>query len=139
MTDYPSNEERTLKYFEKFNRETVLKSLIKTDSPVIFDVGANNGSSTLEFKQWWKNGTIHCFEPQKECWEDLKKLKLKYAPDKVFVNEIAASNSSGKNISFYTHDVSSGLSGFNKVNMESIDSIEIKKLQKKKKIAFYLL
>ena len=134
MSDYPSNEERTLKYFENFNREKVLKSLIKTDSPVIFDVGANNGISSQEFKQWWPNGIIHCFEPQKECWDDLNKLKLKYSPNKIFINEIAAGNSSGKKKSFYTHDVSSGLSGFNKVNMKSIDSIEIKKLHNKKNL-----
>lgn len=134
MNDYANNEERTLEYLKNFNREKVLKFLIKNSSPLIFDVGANNGSSIIEFKKIWENGIIHSFEPQEECWEKLNKLKLSYLQNTVFINKIAASKSSGEKLSFYTHDVSSGISGFNKVNMKSKDSIEINKFDGKQNL-----
>ena len=61
MMTYPNNEERTKSYLNKFNIESVLKLLVNSDKPVIFDVGANNGSSLIQFKELWPNATIHCF------------------------------------------------------------------------------
>ena len=61
MMTYPNNEERTKSYLNKFNRESVLKLLVNSDKPVIFDVGANNGSLLIQFKELWPNATIHCF------------------------------------------------------------------------------
>ena len=40
-----------------------IKQLIRTDSPVIFDVGANDGQTTLEFLQHFPNAKIFAFEP----------------------------------------------------------------------------
>ena len=58
-----NNQDRTKKYLEKFNREKTIKYLIKEASPIIFDVGANNGVSAIEFKEWWPKSKIQCFEP----------------------------------------------------------------------------
>ena len=52
-------------------RKGPLKALIGKESPLIFDVGANNGSSIHDFKAWWPKSDIHCFEPQQECYQDL--------------------------------------------------------------------
>lgn len=134
MNNYANNEERTLKYLEQFNREKVLKSLVKKSSPIIFDVGANKGSSLIEFKKWWPDSIIHSFEPQDECWDTLNKLKLNFLQNTIFINEIAVGKFSGEKLLFYTHDVSSGISGFNKVNMKSEDSIEINKFDGKKNL-----
>ena len=68
MKGIESNQDRTAKYFEKFNREKTLKFLVDNKSPLILDVGANDGASAEEFKKWWPHSEIHCFEPQKECW-----------------------------------------------------------------------
>ena len=67
MVNYKNNQERTEEYLNQFNREKTIKYLIKQDHPVIFDVGANNGSSAIEFKEWWPHSHVHCFEPQDEC------------------------------------------------------------------------
>lgn len=48
---YTNNEERTAECLKKFNGETVLKFLINSKKPIIFDVGANNGKSLKEFKE----------------------------------------------------------------------------------------
>jgi hypothetical protein len=44
--------ETTNQYLNIFNREKVLKILIKKGDPVIFDVGANVGDTLIEFKKW---------------------------------------------------------------------------------------
>ena len=66
-----TNQDRTNEYLKIFNREKVIKLLIKKGHPVIFDVGANVGDTLVEFKKWWPNSKIHCFEPQEECWANL--------------------------------------------------------------------
>lgn len=45
----------------------------------------------------------------------------------VFVNNFAV-GSKNKEEEFYTHDISTGISGFNKVNLESVDSIDRSKI-----------
>ena len=75
--NFGKNEERTLEYLKKFDRESVLKKLVAHQSPIIFDVGANNGSSLVEFKEWWPDSEVHCFEPQVECWDDLLKQQMR--------------------------------------------------------------
>ena len=50
--NFGKNEERTLEYLEKFNREKVLKLLVNKNSPVIFDVGANNGNKIQKVEKF---------------------------------------------------------------------------------------
>ena len=121
--NFGKNEERTLEYLEKFNREKVLKLLVNKNSPVIFDVGANNGSSLIEFMAWWPDSEVHCFEPQEECWPELEGVAN--SNNKVFINKFALGSEDGRNETFYTHDLNTGISGFNKININSKDSIDI--------------
>ena len=67
MENFGKNEERTQEYLKKFNKEKVLKLLINSENPTIFDIGANNGSSLEIFKEYWPESNVHCFEPQQEC------------------------------------------------------------------------
>jgi len=127
MSKYPTNQDRTNEYLSKFNRELVIKKLLGIESPMIFDIGANDGSSILEFKKWWPDSIVHSFEPQKECWPKLESLKAKY-PDSLYINNQAVGNQEKKKSVFYTHDVSSGIAGFNKVNFKSNDSISLQKV-----------
>jgi FkbM family methyltransferase len=48
------------------------RRLTRTAVDVIFDVGANVGQSTLEFRRWYPNATIHCFEPIASTFERLQ-------------------------------------------------------------------
>ena len=130
MTDIKStNKERTAEYLAKFNREKVLKYLITDNSPIIFDVGANSGASLEEFKAFWGNSTVHCFEPQEECWEELKEKSEKYEKSSVIINRTAVGKSVEKNVNFYSHEINTGLSGFNKVNINSLDSVYLNELK----------
>lgn len=127
MKKIGKNEERTTLYLERFDREKTLKLLIAKDAPLILDIGANSGQSLLEFKQWWPESQVHCFEPQDECWEDLLLCKKKFEEDTIFLNKCAAGKEAVEEKAFYSHDIHSGLSGFNKINLESIDSIDLSK------------
>lgn len=127
MTDYASNQERTAEYLEKFDRGRTLQFLLKTKNPIIFDVGANMGSSLLEFQNYWPESILHCFEPQEECWESLENIQRESKENSVFIIKEAVGNVVSKNQVFYTHDISKGISGFNRVNMTSKDSIELSK------------
>ena len=130
MTEIKStNKERTAEYLAKFNREKVLKYLITDNSPIIFDVGANSGASLEEFKAFWGNSTVHCFEPQEECWEELKEKSEKYEKSSVIINRTAVGKSVEKNVNFYSHEINTGLSGFNKVNINSLDSVYLNELK----------
>lgn len=122
---YQNNQERTAEYLSKFNREKVLKHLLEgVQFPVIFDVGANVGTSISEFNEWWPKSEIHAFEPQIECIDSLNKVasNLNFPTNRVFINNNAVGESSEQKI-FYTHSISNGLSGFNRINLSSTDSI----------------
>ena len=128
MTAFTTNEHRTSEYLKKFSREKVLKFLLKEEDIMIFDVGANNGLSLLEFKSWWPQSTIHCFEPQQECWDELESRAARYAPESVFINRVGAGEKDSEALTFYTHDITTGQSGFNRVNTHSRDSIRLHEL-----------
>ena len=132
MKKVDTNEDRTAEYLKTFNREKTSKLLVVQDKPIIFDVGANNGASTNEFKRWWPNAIVHCFEPQEECWSDLEEIQQKYNDKSIYLNYIAVGNTRTDHATFYSHNITTGQSGFNKINLESLDSIFLKKLNEKK-------
>tara|TARA_B100000686_G_C16709601_1_gene928333 strand:- start:99 stop:851 length:753 start_codon:yes stop_codon:yes gene_type:complete len=127
MKNYSTNQERTEEYLDKFNREKVLKLLVGNEKPVIFDVGANDGSSIIEFKSWWPESTVHSFEPQEECWAKLEEQAAIYS-DSVIVNKIGVGAEKSNGLTFYTHNITTGQSGFHRINAKSSDSIRLKEL-----------
>jgi len=130
-----SNHIRTAEYLKNFNRQITLEKLVNNKHPLIIDVGANIGQSVDEFKKIWPDSKIHCFEPQDECLKQLESTAFKY--ENVFVNNYAA-GSEKKDQIFYSHDISSGTSGFNKVNFSSKDSIDLSKVSSKDRDSFEL-
>lgn len=69
------------------------KSLITKSEPVIFDVGAYNGSSVKRYKKLFKKPIIHCFEPISD---DLNKINNNYPNDqKLFLNNVGVGNEKG--------------------------------------------
>jgi FkbM family methyltransferase len=140
MVKYKDNEDRTVQYFDNFNREKVLKQFLTKDNPVVFDVGSNVGSTLDEFKEWWPNCEIHCFEPQEECFLELDKRAEKYPSNKTFINKVAVGAETKKEV-YYSHKLedlkndlsrTTGISGFNKLNTSSSDSIALSKLNNNK-------
>lgn len=125
---HTTNEQRTEEYLKKFDREKVLKLLIADAAPVIFDIGANSGASLSDFKTWWPRSTVHCFEPQQECWAELDARAAKYPSGSVFINKVAAGDKASEKLTFYTHDLTTGQSGFNRINTKSRDSILLQNL-----------
>ena len=126
MKKYPSNQERTDEYLKLFDREKTLKKIVSDYDPIIFDVGANNGRSLNEFKVWWPKSEVHCFEPQEECWEDLESSASRH--NQTYINKSAISVNESV-INFYSHDISTGLGGCNKINIDSTDSIYLNQLK----------
>jgi FkbM family methyltransferase len=128
MSEYKSNQERTAEHARKFDREKTIKYLIKEVRPFVLDVGANVGTSLDEFKSWWPDAMVHSFEPQEECWGPLHQRAAKFSEGSVVVNQCAAGNIATKQATFYSHEINSGVSGFNKINLQSKDSIQLNKL-----------
>ena len=106
-----TNQDRTNEYLKIFNREKVIKFLIKKGDPVIFDVGANVGDTLVEFKKYWPNSIVHCFEPQEECCRSLENRIEDHNYKNVFVNKYAVGDKFDNQAIFYLHDVGSGQAG----------------------------
>ena len=78
MSDYKSNIERTAEHAQKFDREKTIKYLIQDAHPFILDIGVNVGTSLEEFKALWPDSVVHSFEPQEECWAQLRHRVIKF-------------------------------------------------------------
>jgi FkbM family methyltransferase len=129
MSQYKTNEERTADYLKIFSRDKTLKYLLPEPNPVIFDVGANVGGTIAEFKSFWPGATIHAFEPQEECWPHLDTVTSQFGNSGITVNRVAAGNTNSEQLPFFTHDLSKGISGFSKINLNSLDSVHLKTLE----------
>jgi|TARA_R100000479_G_scaffold175371_2_gene126252 FkbM family methyltransferase len=119
--EYKNNLERTLEYFRHFDRKGLLKKLVNKDEPVILDIGASVGQTLKEFKEIWPNSYVHCFEPLVESYNELVKNNFK----RVKYNNFALGNENSMRKKFYYHKVQPMLSGFEKINKRSKDSIAI--------------
>jgi FkbM family methyltransferase len=126
-----SNQNRTNEYLDTFSRKDVIKSLVNSKNPTILDVGANVGDTLVEFKEWWPGSKIHCFEPQAECWDYLDQKVLDNNYKNVIINKYAVGDQDLNEAVFYSHEITSGQSGFHKINNNSIDSIDQNKIASK--------
>ena len=120
---YKNSEQRTQDYIKRFNRNSVLTSLIDSPEPIIFDVGANTGQTLKTFKQLWPESIIHCFEPIKEFYDTLLESSLKY--DEVSCYNHAFGDTDKEEVKFYYHEIQPMLSGVYQLNPNSKDSIGI--------------
>ena len=137
MKKKKSNQERTSEYFEKYNLEKTLKEIIKSDNPIIFDVGAHIGQSLNEFKKFWPCSEVHCFEPQDRVWGELINSAKKYNSSNIFINKFALGEVNNNSKVFYNHKEFTGLSGCLKVNLNSEDSISLKEAKQKNEFNEY--
>lgn len=59
-------------------RDDIAKFLPALQMRVIFDVGANIGQSTMQYKDWYKHAQIFSFEPASDVFEELRKKTAKF-------------------------------------------------------------
>ena len=72
-----------------------LKTLLKdVDNPVIFDVGAHHGETSLVFIKYFPTAKIYAFEPNKTAFNHLNENVKPYENIKIF--ETALGNQTGK-------------------------------------------
>lgn len=136
MQKKKTNQERTAEYYKKYNREKILKEIIKSEKPIIFDVGANIGQSLKQFKKLWPFSELHCFEPQERVWNELNNSASQFKND-VFINKFALGEENNNSKVFYNHKEFTGLSGCLKVNLNSNDSISLMEAKKNNEIKTY--
>jgi FkbM family methyltransferase len=55
---------------------TAALDCIKNDNPIVFDVGANVGEWSLEYRSRMTKGTIFMFEPQRSCHEAIEQKRI---------------------------------------------------------------
>lgn len=80
--------------------EVQRRIITKTD-PVIFDVGASEGSVVTKYKSMYPQAPIHAFEPQPDSFQKLKDVAS--AMKDVYCSNIALSNIQGKEIFYKTN------------------------------------
>lgn len=118
------------KFHQIFDRYKVLKKIIN-NKPRIFDIGAYQGQSIVEFTKNFKNCNIHSFEPNTKLKKDLNYIKKKYEKKhQIYLNFVAMGDKQ-KNINFYLNSESSQSSPI-KINFKSKLFIKMKKLNKKR-------
>lgn len=69
----------------KFNKNEMgiypfydMAKFVKTDNPILFDIGANVGQTIKDFKEVFKKSTIHAFEPSPDTFKILKESTSNY-------------------------------------------------------------
>lgn len=94
--------------------EYVKKRIFRSESPVLFDVGANVGSYTRELSKLCKKGQVHSFEPGCETYKALcDNIKLK----NVKLNNIGLSDVCSE-VTLYYDNAKSGLASLYKRQLD---------------------
>lgn len=110
------------KNFKKLYRslDDALIPILKKKNPVIFDIGAHEGETIKRCKKIFNNPILHCFEPQKKCFDKIKK----FASKSIKVNNYALGSKISKK-KFFIYNKSAS-SSFNTPNKKSIFSKNLK-------------
>ena len=97
---------------KKVSFDDILKINIKKSSPIIIDVGANEGQSIIRFRKKFPNSIIHSFEPN---FEAFKLLKRNFDHDSNIIINNKAVGDINENKTFYETKKTTH-SSFNKIN-----------------------
>ena len=100
---------------KKVSFDDILKINIKKSSPIIIDVGANEGQSIIRFRKKFPNSIIHSFEPN---FEAFKLLKRNFDHDSNIIINNKAVGDINENKTFYETKKTTH-SSFNKINNKS--------------------
>jgi len=108
-----------LNLFDFFQQKKVFNFLKKRipKNAILFDVGAHNGETILNFKKNFSFNQIHSFEASKVNFEILKKKIIKKNKENVFINNIGLSDK--KKILQINQSYDSASSTLSKINIFS--------------------
>jgi len=121
---YKDSDQRTKDYLSKFTKDKVIQNLVKTDKPLILDIGGNVGQSVHRLKEVWEKAVIHSIEPLPEAFRRLHMCQALFTG--VTTHNIALGSRNGKQ-DFYVSKHQPMLSSLYKLNENSVDSIAINK------------
>jgi FkbM family methyltransferase len=119
---YKSSRERTEDYLANFDTKQVLKHLIRSDTPIIVDVGANVGQTLSRLKRIFPLAHMHCIEPVPEHYNELIEI-AKYYDDAYTYNTALGDKDEIREFNVNQHQPM--LSSFYELNENSQDSIAI--------------
>jgi FkbM family methyltransferase len=105
----------------------IFLNAMQDTNKVMLDVGAHTGSSVTPFLK--DNWDVFAFEPDKRNRISLDRLKERYP--NLTIDSRAVSDRTQKNISFYTSNISTGISGLSKFHKshkitDKVDTITLK-------------
>jgi FkbM family methyltransferase len=82
----------------KIDKHIVIRKMLKTDTPVILEIGAHYGEDSMKFLQHFPNAKLFCFEPDPRNIYIIKK----YAMDsRIKLFELAVSDNDSDKVNFY--------------------------------------
>lgn len=119
MKNVGQSNERNLEYSKLFSREKLIKKLVTSETPVIFDIGAHHGESIQFLKKLFEKSFIYSFEPDPDSFKTLSSKAVRG----VNYYNLALSDADGRS-TFYRNKVSH-TNSLLKVNLKSKDSIGI--------------
>jgi FkbM family methyltransferase len=93
----------------------------KTDSPVIFDAGANVGMATLYFKFLYPKATIVSFEPDPETFQQLNRNILINNFQDVTTHNLALSTTDGTTKFYISSDPGSLIMSLNRERTQDVE------------------
>jgi FkbM family methyltransferase len=105
--------------FQEIFVDEIYKFKSQTNSPVIFDCGANVGTSCLYFKKIFPNAKLKAFEADPEIAKILL-LNLRDVKDVQVINKAIWINNNGIEISLEGADAASMYGNKNKVKVDSV-------------------
>ena len=108
---------------EAWSEDSVLKSLVTAEAPLILDVGAYTGTSAVRFRGLFPKSRIRCFEPNPEAYAELERTSTRLGGD-IQLYESAVGEIDGE-VKFNVQGINPGMSGLAKRNLRSNDSIAL--------------
>ena len=101
--------------YKKLSFDDIYQIKIKKKTPIIFDVGANQGQSIIRFKKLFPKSSIHAFEPIEKEFNSLQKMFED--DDSIILNNFAIGEKEDEKDFYITANTSN--SSFNKLNLNT--------------------
>lgn len=125
-----SSDQRNLEYQKNYSAKKFFDSLISSELPIIFDVGAHQGESIAFFRSLYMNAKIYSFEPEPQNFIALLKKSI---DNKTFAFNVAIGDSN--ETTFFYRQGLSHLGGLLPINHNSSDSLGYAERAKNEKIS----
>jgi len=124
MKNVGESVKRNKQFQKKFTRDKVLKRLITSKRPIIFDIGAHIGQSVKYLKSIFPDSQIYSFEPDPESFKKL--ISSVGSQSKCYC---LAMTHYDENAIFFRNNISH-TNSLLKVNLKSVDSIGLSEAHK---------